>query len=554
MGVEEPPTMNFLPLQEPNPATGNALQPGTSLASRHLLSIQRAQRLHAAGDTSTLVRHAQYGGSQASDSRSYAQRPSTVYDASSNGGGQSASAFGSAPALTVAASAGSLLPMGPPLQSRKRKAPTLREADWEPYKDRILYLLTIEELSVPEVKLILEEEEGFKAELRQYRSRISQWGKDKNVKTHEMQAIVRKRQKRRLVETDKGQLAFDVRGKLVESQKIERWMKRNSILESVLYAPSPAAPTPSDVGCCTISDRGSPAMTSFSSPAAWAASPRMVQAVAQIPSMSSPALSTVSTSIQPLTSTFTVQSPALVHRSLAKPRINFDLTSSTTGAQMELDVVAQPRYNQDEEERLLDQILQLETSPESNAEERAHMLRELARVLIDQGRYRAAEEVARRLTQSYESLLGIDEGGEEEEAITAIEILGITLFHQGLYQKAESMYRRVLRARERLLGHEHDDTLFSVKSLGLLLFRDMQYDEAEAILRRALEGGEKVLGKEHPDTLDTLCCLGMVLKDHGRHEKAEKILQKALEGYRKVHGKSHPYTLDVTQELATLFD
>ena len=61
------------------------------------------------------------------------------------------------------------------------------------------------------------------------------------MKTHEMQAIVRKRQKRMLVETGKGQLKFDVRGKPVERQKIERWMKRNSVVESALYAPIPAA-------------------------------------------------------------------------------------------------------------------------------------------------------------------------------------------------------------------------------------------------------------------------------------------------------------------------
>jgi hypothetical protein len=71
--------------------------------------------------------------------------------------------------------------------------------------------------------------------------RISQWGKDKNVKTQEMQAIVRKRQRRKLVETGKGQLAFEVRGSKVEPQKIERWMKRHDVVDSALYAPSPAA-------------------------------------------------------------------------------------------------------------------------------------------------------------------------------------------------------------------------------------------------------------------------------------------------------------------------
>jgi hypothetical protein len=52
---------------------------------------------------------------------------------------------------------------------------------------------------------------------------------------------VRKRQKRKLVETDKGHLVFEVRGSKVELQKIERWMKRYNVADSFLYAPSPIA-------------------------------------------------------------------------------------------------------------------------------------------------------------------------------------------------------------------------------------------------------------------------------------------------------------------------
>jgi len=67
---------------------------------------------------------------------------------------------------------------------------------------------------------------------------------DKKVKPKEMEAIVRKRQRRKLVETEKGELAFRLRGNTVQPEKIDRWMKRNGIAEDVLYAPSPAASKP----------------------------------------------------------------------------------------------------------------------------------------------------------------------------------------------------------------------------------------------------------------------------------------------------------------------
>ncbi|KAF7509889.1 hypothetical protein GJ744_007400 [Endocarpon pusillum] len=59
-----------------------------------------------------------------------------------------------------------------------------------------------------------------------------------------MKAIVRKRQRRRLVETGKEELVFEIRGIVVESDKIDRWMKRNGITENILYSSSLTASTP----------------------------------------------------------------------------------------------------------------------------------------------------------------------------------------------------------------------------------------------------------------------------------------------------------------------
>ena len=51
--------------------------------------------------------------------------------------------------------------MNPPSRPRKRKAPTLRAEDWEPYKARIMEL---HNLPLTEIKDKIEQEYGFKAE------------------------------------------------------------------------------------------------------------------------------------------------------------------------------------------------------------------------------------------------------------------------------------------------------------------------------------------------------------------------------------------------------
>lgn len=47
---------------------------------------------------------------------------------------------------------------------RKKKARTLRESDWEPYKDRIIQLHHVEKRPLPEVRILIEQEFGFIAE------------------------------------------------------------------------------------------------------------------------------------------------------------------------------------------------------------------------------------------------------------------------------------------------------------------------------------------------------------------------------------------------------
>lgn len=53
---------------------------------------------------------------------------------------------------------------GPPRKSRKKKAPTLRDEDFEPFKDRILELYETKKLSLEKVKSMIEEEFGFTAQ------------------------------------------------------------------------------------------------------------------------------------------------------------------------------------------------------------------------------------------------------------------------------------------------------------------------------------------------------------------------------------------------------
>ena len=78
--------------------------------------------------------------------------------------------------------------------------------------------------------------------------------------------------------------------------------------------------------------------------------------------------------------------------------------------------------------------------------------------------------------------------------------LGVVSSDQGKYKEAEEIYRRVLAVRGKILGKEHPDTLLSVYCLAHSLHQQKQYKEAEVLYQRAYAGMKKVFGEKHPTT------------------------------------------------------
>ncbi|KAH0562057.1 hypothetical protein GP486_003241 [Trichoglossum hirsutum] len=107
-----------------------------------------------------------------------------------------------------------MLPLTPPKRRRQLSA-----QDWENQRSTFQQLYSKDDLPLDEVMRVMEREHGFRATERQYKRRISQWHLDKNVKDNEMQFIIRKQKKRKVLE-DKD-TAFRVRSRYVEPEKID---------------------------------------------------------------------------------------------------------------------------------------------------------------------------------------------------------------------------------------------------------------------------------------------------------------------------------------------
>ncbi|KLP14612.1 Uncharacterized protein LW94_1266 [Fusarium fujikuroi] len=439
---------------------------------------------------------------------------------------------------------------GPPRKSRKKKAPTLRDEDFEPFKDRILELYETQKLSLEKVKSMIEEEFGFTAQPRQYQARITKWGKDKNIKKAEMTAIARKHQQREILETDKRKLRFTVRGREVDAGKIDRWMDRNNVPRNDLYAPSPAASTPSAVDCRTISERGSLAHSPALSEMSLTFSTGGITPVAQSPMASSPALS-VRGIIQGRGSTFIGQSPAPIYRALPAqlPASNPSATSPVHPPSTSTLAPQQYRYKQADEDRLRSELSVAETLFGSEHVETLHILVMLTRVLLDQGRYKAAEEMIRRAVAGYEKTVY----GDDIRTLDALRLLGQVLSYQGFYRQASKLLEELLEIQKVALGDEHRSTLLCMTSLSKIYFDRSQWDKAALLSEQALEISKRIWGSTGDATQVIMANLGYAYLWLGRLEESKQLIGQALKSSKNIFGEEDPRTLNIMSYLQALY-
>ncbi|KAH7204599.1 hypothetical protein DER44DRAFT_429573 [Fusarium oxysporum] len=439
---------------------------------------------------------------------------------------------------------------GPPRRSRKKKAPTLRDEDWEPFKDRILELYETQKLPLEKVKNMIEEEFGFTAQARQYQSRITKWGKDKNIKKVEMTAIVRKHQQREILETGKRKLCFTVRGREVEADKIDRWMDRNNVARNDLYAPSPAASTPSAVNCRTISERGSLAHSPALSEMSLAFSSGGITPVAQSPMASSPALS-VRGMIQGRGSTFTGQSPAPFYQALpAQLLASYPSATSPVHPHSSSTLASkQYRYRQADEDRLRSELSVAETLFGSEDAQTLHILTMLTDVLIQQGRHRSAEEMIRRAVLGYQKTVG----GNDIRTLSALELLGQCLGLQGFHRQAAKFLEGLLESERVTLGEEHPSTLSCMAQLSKVYTNQRRCGEAALLSERVLEIKKRVCGEADYSTLRSMSDLGVAYMWLGRLEESKQLIGQALKLSKNIWGDENLATLGIMSNLLPLY-
>jgi tetratricopeptide (TPR) repeat protein len=182
-----------------------------------------------------------------------------------------------------------------------------------------------------------------------------------------------------------------------------------------------------------------------------------------------------------------------------------------------------------------------------NPEEWADVQYAIANLLVDQGQYRDAENVARAVVEVRAHVLG----SEHPDTLRSRSQLSAALGRQGKHVEAETDLRELIKREEKVIGPEHPDTLSSRHRLALTLALQGKHAAAEAEFRQVLKLREKVLGPEHPQTLSTRNNLAAVVGMEGKYAEAEAEHRSLLKLREKVLGPEHPDTLTSRNNVAS---
>jgi hypothetical protein len=119
--------------------------------------------------------------------------------------------------------------------------------------------------------------------------------------------------------------------------------------------------------------------------------------------------------------------------------------------------------------------------------------------------------------------------------------------------EAEKMSVRAMKVRKRILGLEHNDTLWSMAMVGLAYKLRGRWDAAEELELQVMETSKTKLGADHPDTLTSMTNLALTYRNQGRWDAAEELQLQVMETSKTKLGADHPNTLTCMTNLALTY-
>lgn len=180
----------------------------------------------------------------------------------------------------------------------------------------------------------------------------------------------------------------------------------------------------------------------------------------------------------------------------------------------------------------------------------ARIIRNIAKLLRDQGKYVEALQFYRRGLEIQETFLVIN----HPDIANSLGSIGEIFDDQGNYDQAQDYYERALRILRESLPGNHPDIATILNHTGTTLKNRGKFNEALDYYRQALHMREKVLPPKHPDITSSIINIGNIFKIQGKLTTALELYQTALEMQQENLASKHWHTASSLNGIASVFE
>ncbi|KAF1981387.1 hypothetical protein K402DRAFT_449234 [Aulographum hederae CBS 113979] len=141
-----------------------------------------------------------------------------------------------------------------------------------------------------------------------------------------------------------------------------------------------------------------------------------------------------------------------------------------------------------------------------------------------------AEEMSVAAMKARKKLLG----REHQDTLWSMLLVGAVYNFRGQWDAAESLFVQ--------LGVDHPSTLTSMANLASTFWNQGRWEEAESLFVQVMETRKSKLGVDHPDTLTSMNNLARTFKSKGEEGKAIKLMEDCVGRLKRILGPGHPHT------------
>ncbi|KAJ6457295.1 P-loop containing nucleoside triphosphate hydrolase protein [Mycena sanguinolenta] len=154
-------------------------------------------------------------------------------------------------------------------------------------------------------------------------------------------------------------------------------------------------------------------------------------------------------------------------------------------------------------------------------------------------RYMEAEQLGMREVKKLQKLVG----DNHQDTLFAMATLAGTYHAREQFEKAKKLRVTVLNKQQKLLGDENLKTLTAMNNLAITYHSLGQFKEAKKLQDMVVKKRIQLLGNDHRDTLLAMTGLSAIYDALGEFEEDEKLAVVVLKKQKKLFGENHLETL-----------